>query len=395
MHMSTRLLAVLTVAGLLAVAVPAAAHAQFRGFGGWAPEVGADAVDTIGDLEVDQDAMSPDGDGSGDQIHIGFTSKVAQHVTITALDVRGNVVRTIADAELPVGTAAYAWNGATDQGAPLADGEYELVVEAGAGADSESVSDTVVIDRAAPTVTTTTSTVSVSSPGAASFRLPVNLSESALVDVTTSGEAGRAHAVTARVKGRSSITVPIGNRAALRRALATGSADVRVRLLATDDAGNATVRSVDVDLDYDAPVAGPPAGDPGTGSPTTPVAGSGKLAWPVSAPITSRFGQRWGRLHAGLDLGASSGTRIGSAGAGRVVYAGWMSGYGNCVMVDHGGGIVTLYGHQSRIATKVGATVTRGQTLGYVGSTGNSTGPHLHFEVRVNGSPKDPIRYLP
>jgi murein DD-endopeptidase MepM/ murein hydrolase activator NlpD len=129
-------------------------------------------------------------------------------------------------------------------------------------------------------------------------------------------------------------------------------------------------------------------------------AGNGVLARPVAAPITSGFGPRrhpiFGtvRMHTGVDFGALSGTPIGAASPGTVVWAGERSGYGNTVIVDHGGTLATLYAHQSRIAVKEGQAVNRGQTLGYVGSTGFSTGPHLHFEVRVNGNPVDPMRYL-
>jgi murein DD-endopeptidase MepM/ murein hydrolase activator NlpD len=122
--------------------------------------------------------------------------------------------------------------------------------------------------------------------------------------------------------------------------------------------------------------------------------GSGQLSWPVSAPITSPFGWRWGRMHEGIDLGAAYGTPIGAAAAGTVIYAGWLGGYGNLTVIDHGGGIATAYGHQSRIAVSVGQQVARGEIIGYVGSTGHSTGPHLHFEVRVNGQAVDPLGYL-
>jgi murein DD-endopeptidase MepM/ murein hydrolase activator NlpD len=118
------------------------------------------------------------------------------------------------------------------------------------------------------------------------------------------------------------------------------------------------------------------------------------LVWPVSAGITSPFGWRWGRMHEGLDLGASYGSPIHAAAAGTVIYAGWLGGYGNLVVVDHGGGLSTAYGHQSAIAVSVGQHVDQGQVIGYVGSTGHSTGPHLHFEVRVNGSAVDPLGYL-
>jgi murein DD-endopeptidase MepM/ murein hydrolase activator NlpD len=126
----------------------------------------------------------------------------------------------------------------------------------------------------------------------------------------------------------------------------------------------------------------------------SPAANPGGLIWPVSAPVTSPFGWRWGRLHEGIDLGAASGTPILAAAAGTVIYAGWMDGYGNFVIIDHGGGIATAYGHQSSIAVTDGQSVTQGQVIGYVGSTGHSTGPHLHFEVRVNGSAVDPLGYL-
>jgi murein DD-endopeptidase MepM/ murein hydrolase activator NlpD len=128
--------------------------------------------------------------------------------------------------------------------------------------------------------------------------------------------------------------------------------------------------------------------------PSAPAAAPGRLAWPVSAPITSPFGPRWGRMHEGIDLGAPSGTPIHAAAAGVVVYCGWMEGYGNLTVIDHGGGIATAYGHQSSIAVGCNQQVAQGQVIGYVGSTGHSTGPHLHFEVRVNGTPVDPLGYL-
>jgi murein DD-endopeptidase MepM/ murein hydrolase activator NlpD len=123
------------------------------------------------------------------------------------------------------------------------------------------------------------------------------------------------------------------------------------------------------------------------------VSGSG-LIWPVRGPVTSPYGQRWGRLHAGIDIGAGTGVPIRAAKAGEVVFSGTMSGYGNVVVIDHGGGFSTLYAHQSRTAAGDGAGVSQGQVIGYVGSTGNSTGPHLHFETRVGGSPQNPMRYL-
>jgi len=139
--------------------------------------------------------------------------------------------------------------------------------------------------------------------------------------------------------------------------------------------------------------AGPRAGAPDPGADGR-VSGSG-LAWPLRGPLTSPFGYRWGRLHAGIDIGAGTGTPIRAAKDGTVVFAGVMSGYGNVVIIEHGGGLSTLYAHQSRLGTNDGASVAQGQVIGFVGSTGHSTGPHLHFETRVGGSPQNPMRFLP
>ncbi len=123
------------------------------------------------------------------------------------------------------------------------------------------------------------------------------------------------------------------------------------------------------------------------------VSASGFL-WPVSGPVTSGFGWRWGRMHEGIDIAAPTGAPIVASAGGTVIYSGWMSGYGNLVVVDHGGGLATAYAHMSSIAASNGQAVGRGQVLGYVGCTGHCFGSHLHFEVRVNGQPVDPLGYL-
>lgn len=119
------------------------------------------------------------------------------------------------------------------------------------------------------------------------------------------------------------------------------------------------------------------------------------LIRPTSGTITSRFGSRWGRLHSGLDIGAPKGTPIYAAAGGTVTYSGYNnSGYGNYIIISHGNGIQTLYAHCSELNVTAGTTVSQGQLIGKVGSTGNSTGNHLHFEVRVNGVAQNPQNYV-
>ncbi len=142
------------------------------------------------------------------------------------------------------------------------------------------------------------------------------------------------------------------------------------------------------------------AASQGGGATTTWVQGTGQLAAPVNAPITSDFGWRihpiygTSRLHAGTDFGVDEGTPVHAADGGVVVEAGWISGYGYTVIIDHGNGMSTLYAHNSDVAVSPGQTVSKGQVVSYSGNTGGSTGPHLHFEVRINGEPTDPMGYL-
>lgn len=131
------------------------------------------------------------------------------------------------------------------------------------------------------------------------------------------------------------------------------------------------------------------AGSTGGGEPS-----AAGFIWPCDGVVVSGFGMRWGRMHEGIDIGCVYGTPNRAAAAGRVIYAGWLGGYGNLVVVDHGNGLSTAYAHASSILVSVGQSVSQGQTVSLVGSTGNSSGPHLHFEVRVNGVAVDPLPYL-
>src|SRR5690606_28305745 len=122
--------------------------------------------------------------------------------------------------------------------------------------------------------------------------------------------------------------------------------------------------------------------------------GTGSFAWPVkNAKITSRFGQRWGRNHNGIDM-SSSKRNILVADTGKVSFAGTKNGYGKTVIIDHQNGDETLYAHLSEISVKVGDVVEKGEKIGVMGSTGRSTGVHLHFEVHENGKVQNPMKYL-
>ncbi|HYI75902.1 MAG TPA: peptidoglycan DD-metalloendopeptidase family protein [Gaiellaceae bacterium] len=132
----------------------------------------------------------------------------------------------------------------------------------------------------------------------------------------------------------------------------------------------------------------------GTGSSGTGEPSAAGFVWPCDGVVVSGFGMRWGRMHEGIDIGCAYGTPNRAAASGTVIYSGWLGGYGNLVVVDHGNGLSTAYAHASSLLVGVGQSVSRGETISLVGSTGNSSGPHLHFEVRVNGDAVDPLSYL-
>lgn len=131
------------------------------------------------------------------------------------------------------------------------------------------------------------------------------------------------------------------------------------------------------------------AGSTGTGQPS-----AAGFIWPCDGVVVSGFGLRWGRMHEGVDIGCAYGTPNRVAASGTVIYSGWHGGYGNLIVVDHGNGLSTAYAHASSLLVGIGQSVSQGDTVSLVGSTGNSSGPHLHFEVRVNGQAVDPLFYL-
>lgn len=138
----------------------------------------------------------------------------------------------------------------------------------------------------------------------------------------------------------------------------------------------------------------PVEGDQNSAAFAPPASSGSGFVWPVRGTLVSPYGQRWGRLHSGIDVAAPAGTPIVAAGSGQVIYAGSMSGYGLIVIVQHAGGIATAYAHNSSISVSVGQSVGQGQPIAAVGCTGHCFGDHVHFEVRVGGNPVDPMGYL-
>jgi murein DD-endopeptidase MepM/ murein hydrolase activator NlpD len=221
-------------------------------------------------------------------------------------------------------------------------------------------------------------------------------------DRTRNGVAETARAVAARVEeqrglherlvaSRDSLASARDDRrrtlASIRHDRATFVAEVEA-LQAESAALAAQIQAAQAAATAAAASSSAPAVASGTG-----VSAAG-LIWPVPGTVTSGFGWRWGRMHEGIDIAVGSGTPVVAAAAGTVIQAGWLGGYGNLVVVDHGNGLATAYAHNSSLAVGVGQAVGQGEVLAYSGSTGNSSGPHVHFEVRVNGAAADPLGYL-
>jgi murein DD-endopeptidase MepM/ murein hydrolase activator NlpD len=125
-----------------------------------------------------------------------------------------------------------------------------------------------------------------------------------------------------------------------------------------------------------------------------PRKGTGTFSYPARGSITSRYGMRWGRRHTGIDIAAPYGSAVKAAEGGEVIWVGYEGGYGKLIKIDHGANYVSYYGHLSKYYVNVGDKVYKGQKIGAVGNTGNSTGPHVHFEIRKNGVVQNPLNYL-
>jgi peptidoglycan hydrolase-like protein with peptidoglycan-binding domain len=174
-------------------------------------------------------------------------------------------------------------------------------------------------------------------------------------------------------------------------ASAVRRAQARYGLTVDGVAGAATINALKRGRGAPSSSGGGGGGNQNVGNPTGPV----RFLRPTHGPITSPFGMRWGRPHQGIDFGAPLGATVSAAGRGTVIAAGWNSGgYGNLVVIQHRLGYQTWYAHMSSIAVRTGQAVNGGTRIGAVGATGHATGPHLHFEVRHNGTPINPVPYL-
>ena len=227
----------------------------------------------------------------------------------------------------------------------------------------------------------------------------VKLARDGLADARRRTKVARGEAVRIEAAAESATSEQRGlvsRLVASRDALASAEREKRSTLESIQsDRGDVLAEIEDLEAQSEALAARIRAAQEQSSSSSAPVvSGSGELSWPVSGPVTSPFGVRWGRMHEGIDIAVGSGTSVHAAAAGTVIYAGWMEGYGNLVVIDHGNGLSTAYGHNSSLASPVGQSVSAGQVIAYSGSTGHSTGPHVHFEVRVNGTPVDPLGYL-
>lgn len=174
----------------------------------------------------------------------------------------------------------------------------------------------------------------------------------------------------------------------LRQAQHAKLADLRHQIEASREEASAV-------LARSAEIAEQLAADAPSAAPASSAEGAGGFTWPIGGTITSGYGERWGRMHQGIDIDCVTGAPIRASKAGSVVTASYDGGYGYHVVIDHGGGFASLYAHNSELNVVTGQSVSQGQVIAACGSTGQSTGDHLHFEIRVNGAPQDPLRYLP
>lgn len=328
-------------------------------------------------VDVDRPRFSPlvrSQGGGVTGITVRSDARRIVHVFVTGAG--GRRLRTISAGELGPGPDRTAWDGRDDAGVVVRDGSYEVVA---ASPDGSGAAVRVTVDSRAPGLRLARSRITPPHPRPRRAAVPLLLSERSTIRFRRRGIViGRA----ARGPGAHRVAVPVPF--ALRgRGRAERPIPLRLGITVTDRAGNERRLRRVLRLT-----------PPGSRTGDDPRAGRERLSWPVWGEVTSYYGPRGGRAHEGIDIDADTGEVIGAAADGRVVFAGSDAGYGLLVVVAHGNGLRTAYAHQSLVAVRRGQSVVRGQRIGHIGSTGHSTGSHLHFEVRRRGRAEDPVRLL-
>lgn len=316
------------------------------------------------------------------RVGLGLTMSRGGTLVVVVATPEGTVVRNLWRGPAGAGRRSFAWGGANDAGARLRDGTYQMVVVArGSGMPSATLRAPLRIDRTTPVLSAVGSVRSRVLGGRVVFGVPVRASESGTIVVTY----GKRRVTRTIRRGAATIAISGADLGIASRS--TASTRI-VRVTLADRSANVASRAVSVvvgAVQRPTSPTPPPASPPRRG-----------LVWPMAGRFESEFGQRWGRMHEGIDISNVTGTPIVAAAAGSVTYSGWMSGYGYFVEMDHGNGLTTRYAHMARPpAVVVGERVAQRGYLGPMGSTGNVTGPHLHFETRVRGVARNPLLRLP
>jgi murein DD-endopeptidase MepM/ murein hydrolase activator NlpD len=299
------------------------------------------------------------------------------------IDDKGNVMKSLAVAAMREGHRSIVWDGTRSNGQLVSDGSYQLLVAAAAaGRVTTTLRTPVRVDRTLPSLTITGRPTGVKRSAGLVIRTTVRSSEAGSVVVRTTGGYVR------RVikQGTNFINIPAS---ALGIRAATRPRSVPVSLTMFDVTGNSRLyrRQASIPAFTKTQITRPTVGPPVI---------STQLGWPVPGVVTSPYGPRWGRMHTGLDLNAPLGTPVVAAASGTVAYVGPMDGYGILVILQHANGLQTYYAHLTRpeAGLVVGDQVSRSSALGLSGCTGRCTGPHVHFETRINGMPRDPLPYM-
>jgi murein DD-endopeptidase MepM/ murein hydrolase activator NlpD len=321
-------------------------------------------------------------DSTGVRIRLSRPASVSAVVT----DAAGRVVKSLLAGDLRAGVATIPWDARDADGSAVADGRYTVRVAASAGQRPTTTQRVPVrIDSAPPVARVLGSATVTGQFRSGRVYIPIRVASSEVARMQITGSGG--HAYRTRVPAGASRLLVRGGLIGIRPGVQARMHRVSIRL--EDAAGN--VRTLRVQVRVRARVQP----EPETPAPSIIGGTAGGWIWPARGCLSSPYGPRGASFHYGLDVAAPTGTPTYAARAGTVSFAGTMSGYGNIVIVEHPGGVSTRYAHLSRIDVSIGDIVARGQVVGLIGSTGRSTGPHLHFEIRVGEVAKDPITLLP